>query len=155
MRADGLVKRSEKQTVHMRPVSCHRALHGRELFGRRHARLVAQHVLASPHRRDCDVGPVARHGGQHDEVDRGVVQQPLARDGWHLREALLESGQNPRVGGYRVVSDAGLPSGEQSLGQVVDMPMIKSDRGEARHGLVLRSQAGMAGPPGQCPVGST
>jgi hypothetical protein len=82
----------------MRPVSA-TALDLGQLREGGDAGLVHHHVLATPHRREGQRGAVAREHRGHDDVDRGVVQQPLTLHRGHPGEALAEARQHARVGG--------------------------------------------------------
>ena len=103
-----------------------------ELLQRGAAGLVDHHVLARAHRPDRYFRPVLRDRGGADDIDRRVVEQPVAVDGLQVREALAEAVKHARIAGERTIARAFGARGDQFADEVVDVAMVEPDRGEAQ-----------------------
>ena len=110
-----------------------RAANRVQLVQRGHAGLVRHDVLAALHCLDRERRAIPWNGRKHDEIDRPVVQQTLPIHFRHVRKAFAKTSQNARISGAGIVSDAYRSGLQQALGHVVNMAMVKSDRGEAGH----------------------
>src|SRR5690606_24015683 len=61
--------------------------------------LIDIYILSATQRVECDCGAVGRDGRANDEVDRGIVDQPLAIHRAQGREAFAKTVQYARVAG--------------------------------------------------------
>ena len=110
----------------------HDAPHLVERDARDYARLVNQDILAVAHRLDRNRCAVARDCGAHDRVDCGIAHQRVAiLNRGNVGEAFAHAFEHARIARLRPVARAGRARLEQPFGEVVDVAMIETDRGEA------------------------
>ena len=134
----GVISRSEKQIEKMRPVS----------FTTRRTSSSASRAMTpglststSLPLRIASIAIAARSRGTAAHtiasID-GIAHQRIAiLDRRNFGEALAEALEHARVGRLRPVARAGRARIEQALGEIVDVTVIETDRGEAHDGTLL------------------
>jgi hypothetical protein len=130
----GTTSRSEKQIEKMRPVSATVRRTAPSLIEGGDARLVHHHVLAATHGLYREPCALVGDRGAADHVDGGIIEEALAGDGHEAGKPLAKAGEHPDVAGLRAEAGARGARVQEAADQMIGMPVIEADEGEADHG---------------------
>ena len=121
----GTTKRSEKQIENSRPVRATAASTAASWSKLVTPGLSTITSLPASIAANGDGGAVAGDGGAGDQVDRGVVEQRLARARRKRRKALAETREHAFVAGRRIEADAGRAGLDQPAHHVEDVAVVQ------------------------------
>ena len=111
----------------------HHLLHALKLLRGGHTRLVHQHVFAVLHGGDGNVSAMCGYGCTHNEMHLWVLQQGIGVGASaQIRKAFLHALQHFGVAGVGHIARAAGPRVQQTLDQVVDVPVIDTDHPKAQ-----------------------